>query len=448
METKDASGAPSAVSIARAGGLNLAGRLTSGAAVFGLAVITTNVLDTYGRGVYAILSTWAGIAMTILTGGTAVLAADLIHGRHKEPQLHGVACAFAVQAGLVLFPLAAVIALIADGVSPVAVLCAAAVASLLTYCNYEMSIAQARGDVVRVSLADMGMAVFPLMLTAVAAFAVADPTVTLLMVAWAIGALLVVCLQLTDAIATTGVVIRRSWSMAAGIMRRSIGVSAANGVALLMARIDVLVVAAVLGTSAAGVYSIPVALAANLLLLSRALLTATYRPIMTAEPHEVGARLSAALRHGVIVVLVGGCLSVPFVALLAGPVFGDAYSGIWEPYALLVPASAFLCVGEMLRHFLITRLERQREILIASAGMLTANGILAVAGSAWFGLMGAAASTTIAYAGGVVALVTVCARALSMPVFSLAMPRRSDLKPYLRLVRLAATKLRSARSMP
>ena len=448
MERKDAPGAPSAESIARAGGLNLAGRLTSGAAVFGMAVITTNVLDTYGRGVYAILSTWAGIAMTILTGGTAVLAADLIHGREDESLLHGVACAVGAQAGFLLLPLAAVIALFAGGVSPIAVLCAAAVAALLTYCNFEMSIAQARGDVIRVSLADIGMAIFPLLLTTVAAFAVADPTVTLVMAAWAIGALLLMCLQLTDAIRTRGIVLKRSWSVAAGIMRRSVGVSAANGVALLMARIDVLVVAAVLGTSAAGVYSIPVALAASLLLLSRALLTATYRPIMTAAPAEVGARLSSALRHSVIVVLAGGCLSVPIVALLAGPVFGDAYSEIWRPYAVLVPASAFLCVGEMLRHFLITRLEQQREILLASAGMLIANGILAFAGAALFGLVGAAASTTIAYAGGVAALVAVCARTLSMPVLSLAVPRPSDLIPYLRLVRLMATKLRSALPVP
>src|SRR5919108_452493 len=75
------------------------------------------------------------------------------------------------------------------------------------------------------------------------------------------------------------------------------------------------VAAAVLSTSAAGVYSIPVALAGSLLLLSRSLLTATYHSIMTAPPNEVAARLSAALRHSVIVVLVGGALSVPVVAV-------------------------------------------------------------------------------------------------------------------------------------
>ena len=74
-------------SVARDSGLNLAARMTSGAAVLGLAVISTNVLDTHGRGVYAILSTWAGVAMTIITGGTVVLAADLIHGRHRAPVL-------------------------------------------------------------------------------------------------------------------------------------------------------------------------------------------------------------------------------------------------------------------------------------------------------------------------------------------------------------------------
>jgi O-antigen/teichoic acid export membrane protein len=447
VDRKDALRAPSAESIARAGVLNLAGRLTSGAAVLGLAVLSTNVLDTYGRGVYAILSTWAGIATTILAGGTAVMAADLIHGRHAEPVLHGAACAIASLAALVLVPLAAAISLLTSGASLLALLCTAAVAALLTYSNFEMSIAQARGDVVRVSLTDIGMAGFPLIVTAAAALLVPDPTVATLMAAWAIGAVLVAAVQLTDAIVTGGLAVKRAWRVAAGIMRRSVGVSLANGTALLTSRIDVLVVAVVLSTADAGVYSIPVALSTGLLLLSRSLLTATYHSIMTAPPAEVGGRLSSALRHSVIVVMAGGCLSVPVVAVTAGPVFGDAYAGIWRPYAVLVPASACLCVGEMLRHFLITRLERQREIVLVSAGMLVANGVLAVAGAAALGLMGAAASTTITYAAVAAALVAICARALGIPMVALAVPRRSDLAPYWRVLRLLLAKLRSSRSV-
>jgi hypothetical protein len=185
--------------------------MTSGAAVLGLAVLSTNVLDTHGRGIYAILSTWAGIAMTIITGGTVVLAADLIHGRHQAPVLHGASCAMALQAALVLFPVAVAISVLTDGVTLVALLCTAAVAVLVTYTNFEMAIAQARGSVLRVSLTDIGMAVFPLVATTAAVLIVADPTVATLMAAWAVGATVTAALQLTDALATTGVVIRHAW---------------------------------------------------------------------------------------------------------------------------------------------------------------------------------------------------------------------------------------------
>ena len=124
--------------------------------------------------------------------------------------------------------------------------------------------------------------------------------------------------------------------------------------------------------------------------------------------------------------MIGGCLSIPVVAVAAGFVFGEAYSEIWRPYAILVPAIAGLCVGEMLRHFLITRLERQREILVTTGAMLVVNGLLAVVGAAAFGLEGAAASTTVTYLAAAAGLVWYCARSLSVRMRELAVPRRSD----------------------
>ena len=187
------------------------------------------------------------------------------------------------------------------------------------------------------------------------------------------------------------------------------------------------VVAAVLSVSAAGVYSIPVALAANLMLLSRALLTASYRSIMTAGADAIAGRLGPRSATASIVVLVGGLVSLPVVAVAAGPVFGAAYADIWEPYALLVPASACLCVVEVLRHFLLTRLERQREFVLLATGMLVANAALAAAGAAAFGIVGAAASTTITYAIAAVALVALCSRIVGVPMRELA--RAAPLRP-------------------
>jgi O-antigen/teichoic acid export membrane protein len=438
---------PSASAIARASSLNLAGRLTSGAASLGLAALTTNVLDTHGRGIYAILTTWAGIAMTIITGGTPVLAADLIHGREREPVLHGASFAIAVGSALVLIPLAMTVSLFTTAVTLAALVYAAAIAVLVTYSNFEMAIAQARGDVLRVSLTDIAMALFPLVATAIAAV-IFQPTATMLVGAWAAGALVTATIQLTGALVAGQLVLRRAWGLAASITRRSFRLALANGTALLVSRIDVLVVAAVISASAAGVYSIPVALSASLLLLSRALLTATYHSIMTAPASEVGARLGAALRHSVIVVLVGGSLSIPFVAVGAGFVFGGAYSEIWRPYAILVPASAFSCMIEVLRHFLVTRLERQREFLFTAVGMLILNGVLAVVGAAEFGLLGAAASTTITYACAALVLVAFCARWLSVSMLELALPRRSDLGAYWRVLRPLLARLRPTDNRP
>jgi O-antigen/teichoic acid export membrane protein len=434
--------APSGAALARASALNLAARLTSGAATLGLAVLTTNVLDTHGRGVYALLTTWAGIGATILTGGTTVLAADLIHRRHDEPVLHGASFAIGVASALVLVPACVLVGLLTGGATLAALACTALLTALVTYSSFEMAIAQAHGDVLRVSLTDIGMAAVPFIATVIVAVTF-DPTPGTLIAAWVAGAAVTAAVQFAGALRAGGLLLRRAWRVAASIVRRSIRVALANGTSLLCARIDVFVVAAVISVSAAGVYSIPVALAANLLLLSRALLTASYRSIMTAPEEEVAARLSTAVRHSVIVVLVGGGLSFPVVAVAAGAVFGDAYGTIWQPYAFLVPASACVCVVEVLRHFLLTRLERQNEFVLIATGMLVVNGLLAAAGAAAFGLPGAAASTTIAYALAALALVALCARMLAVSMRELAVPRWSDVAAYGRAARSLAHRRRA-----
>jgi Na+-driven multidrug efflux pump len=100
-----------------------------------------------------------------------------------------------------------------------------------------------------------------------------------------------------------------------------------------------------------------------------------------------------------------------------------------------------------MRHFLLTRLERQREFLLIATIMLLLNGGLAIVGAAEFGLPGAAASTAITYTCDAVALVAICARALSVPMRELAVPRRSDLASYWRIVRSLRARPGSTDSM-
>ena len=69
--------------------------------------------------------------------------------------------------------------------------------------------------------------------------------------------------------------------------------------------------------------------------------------------------------------------------------------------------------------------------------------VLAVVGAAEFGLLGAAASTTITYACAALVLVAFCARWLSFSMLELALPRRSDFAAYWRVLRPMLARSRS-----
>jgi O-antigen/teichoic acid export membrane protein len=438
---------PTTAYLVRASAFNLGSRLIAGAATLGLAVLTTNVLDTHGRGVYVLLTTWVAIGSTIITGGMAVLAADLIHGRRDVATLHGASTAIATASLLVLVPLSLVLSLVVGDGMTAALTMAAALAAALIYMGFEVALAQARGKVLTVSLLEAGLEVLPLAATGVAAVVI-QPTATSLIAAWTVAALLTALIQLALATREGALTPWRAAGAGLSVMRRSLGVALWKGATLLCSRIDVLIVAAVLSTSAAGVYSIPVALAASLLILPRSLLTATYHPLMTAPADRLASRLGTALRHGVILVLGAGAVAIGVVAATAGFVFGEAYADIWQPFAVLVAASACLAVAEMTGQVLLTRYERQRELVLTWLVALAVNGVLAAAGAAWLGLVGAALSTTITYVLAALAQVWFTARLLSVRMHELVIPRRADLRAYGRVGRslLATLRVRLGRA--
>jgi O-antigen/teichoic acid export membrane protein len=221
-------------------------------------------------------------------------------------------------------------------------------------------------------------------------------------------------------------------ALALGWLWRSRAIALSNGALQLCARIDVLVVSIVISVSAAGIYSIPVALAANLLLFPRSLITVTYRAIMIVPAKDLAPRLGATMRRCVLLTMAGALLGVPLAAVLAGPIFGNAYAGIWQQLAILMPGIAAWSIVELLRHVLLTRFERQREVLLTAFGMTIGNGILAVIGSAAFGLNGAAASTTITYVAAAIWMTRVCSLRLGVPARRMYVPLRTDLFPAAR----------------
>jgi O-antigen/teichoic acid export membrane protein len=410
---------------ARASALNLMARLISGAAAFALAVLTTRVLDTHGRGTYVVLTTAAGVGVVILSAPAPVMIADLVRDRSDEAELRGGMLALGAGSALVLASVAMFVNIAGARLPgpPLVQILAALATGIVVFVSCEISLAQARGRVTAVGLGEIALAILPLG-ASLAIVVYGRVSLVSLITAWLAGVSATAALQLGFALRRHAIIVTRSdivWRW----LWRARGIAISNGMLQLCARIDVLVVSAVLSVSAAGIYSIPVALAANLLLFPRALLTVTYRSIMTAPREEIARRTAQTTTGCAALVLAGGALGVPITALLASRVFGSAYADAWRPLAVLVPGIAGWSVVEVLRHVLLTRLERQREVLITAIGMAVANGVLAVAGSSEFGYVGAAASTTITYLGAALWMARVCSRQLGVPVRRLFIPSRS-----------------------
>jgi O-antigen/teichoic acid export membrane protein len=397
-------------------------RLASGAAAFALAVLTTHVLDTHGRGVYVVLTTAAGIGVVVLSAPTPVMVADLIHERHTEAELRGGMLALGCGSALVLGLVVVVVNLLGARLpGPLwAQVMAAVGTGIVVFVSCEITLAQATARVAAVGWGEIALATLPLLASIVVAVS-GHASVGSLMAAWLAGVVVTAALQLAWA-AKRRAIARVLSAVVTRWLWRARSVAFSNGMLQLCARVDVLVVSAVLSVASAGIYSIPVALAANLLLFPRALLTVTYRSIMTAPAAQIVRRTAVTTTGCALLVLVGGAIGVPATALLASRVFGPAYSEIWRPLAVLVPGIAGWSIVEVLRHVLLTRLERQREVLLTAIGMAVANGILAVVGSREYGLTGAAASTTITYVVAALWMARVCSRQLEVPLRRMFVP--------------------------
>jgi O-antigen/teichoic acid export membrane protein len=372
-----------------------------------------------------VLTTAAAIGVVVLVAPAPVMLADLVRNLSDEAELRGGMLALGAGSAVVLAVAALIANLAGFGLpGPVWVQVAAAIATgVVVFVSCEISLAQATGRVTAVGLGEIALATLPLLFSAaIAAFGHA--ALGSLITAWLAGVCATAALQLWFAL-RRGAVKPTAPAMVWGWLWRARGIAISNGMLQLCARIDVLVVSAVISVSAAGVYSIPVALAANLLLFPRSLLTVTYRSIMTAPREQIARRAAATTTGSAALVLVGGAIGVPLTAALSGHIFGDAYADIWRPLAVLVPGIAAWSVVEVLRHVLLTRLEQQREVLFTAIGMAGANGVLAVVLSSEFGYVGAAASTTITYVAAALWMALVCSRHLGVPLRRMFVPARS-----------------------
>jgi O-antigen/teichoic acid export membrane protein len=395
-------------SIARASGRSFVFILMTTGCEFLIALVTARGYGAEGRGLYALASTAAMLIVTVLGGVSAALAREIAHRRTTPGGIYAAATLIAAFGGTVILLAAFTARAIVGSSDSMNVIAIGAVAATFILLGvYQLTIFNAEDRIALMLNLDLANVLIPLAALVVAVIVWPDDAV-IGIAAWAAAHAVV-------PLATIGIqwhLQRFSTTGIRALVRRLLiagaPVSLANGVMRLFYRVDVLILAAFRPLGDVGRYSIAVAGAESLFVLSRAVATAAFaRQVGKDTTEEEAVGLTArTVRHSVLLLAGGAVVVVPLTWALAGPIFGDAFDTVWQPLLLLVPGVIFLAIAEVLRQWFVVRHERAREYLIMAAMGTVVNGGLAIALVPSLGAEGAALATTASYlcAGGYLAL--------------------------------------------
>jgi O-antigen/teichoic acid export membrane protein len=165
--------------------------------------------------------------------------------------------------------------------------------------------------------------------------------------------------------------------------------------AFLIIRSDMLLVNYFLGAAQAGVYSVAVNFVDLLLVFPTAVGTMLF-PRISAQPKDDGTLTASACRHtvaGMAALCIGvGMLAHPLIVLL----YGDAFRGAAAPLLLLLPGILALSLETIFMNDLAGRGLPPIVIVVPAVGLVL-NLALNLAFIPRFGLLAAAASSSLAY---------------------------------------------------
>jgi len=209
-------------------------------------------------------------------------------------------------------------------------------------------------------------------------------------------------------------------------------------------RAGLIVLAAMVSAEAVGVYSVAVAVGEILYLTSQALQVSALRAI-GGSTRDASIRLSArALRHAVLLALVGGVLMVP-AALVALPlIVGDGYEDVPLLLALLVPGIIAQAGALTLTTYFTVQAGRPWVVTRATLAMAVLSLIVSVPAIELLGITGAAVGASVANIVGAILIVHTFLTESGLPVGSLR-PGITELADYRQLTR---SLLRRVRTVP
>lgn len=425
MTTEDVSPA------ARGGLRSLTFRVLAATSDFLVLLVTTRGFGAEGRGLYALTSLALTSAGMVLGGPSVVMRREL--GRKRAPLGRLFAASLVYAGGVLALALVVLVPLMAAWETHSILLYASIAIAPMLLTEFQISLYQALGDMRRMHYVWLARSVVPL--TALTVVALAAPgQIHLALLVWACVQFVVPTVTLTVQQRQTGLEFRHLKPLLARVIRRGMPVSVGNGITMLSYRLDVIVVAALVGVAAAGRYSVATAAGETLLLLSRAVLTGAYAPMITSDIGESVRVTVRMIRHCIALVVPAGLLLTVIARVAVGRVFGGGFADVWVLVGLLVPSFLALSITEVLVGFLVVRLERTREFLLMSSAASAGNLVGAAGLVTLLGVAGAAISSSIFSTLSALYLLVRLVRA-GGPTNPLAyLPGRAELQDYRRLL--------------
>lgn len=173
--------------------------------------------------------------------------------------------------------------------------------------------------------------------------------------------------------------------------------SAAQLATMLNMRIDIFVVSAALGAVALGVYTLAVAIGELLWQLSTPFMVAAFPRITTAPPAEAAAFTAKLIRHILALVAPAGALLWVLAPTLITALYGSAFREAGGALRWLMLGMVAYAAEAPLGYYLLVRLKRPGLILLIQGTSAVVCAAITLATVRSFGILGAAAATTITY---------------------------------------------------
>jgi O-antigen/teichoic acid export membrane protein len=396
-----------------------------------LGVLTARVLGTHARGLYVTPMVFAGLVTAAFGGLSSATSYFLL----RRAAGRGVVLAAVITASSFIVTGAgatAVLAVVGHALwaAPAAIISLPGPAALMVVTGYVIGTHRVRGSAVLASASPaLTLAVMLVMF-----FGIGQRNVTGAIAGWLIatnliGIAAIVWMAFDARRLPAGHASPRAFT-AYSLRSGLVGL-----VTLLNYRADVYIVA-VLGTPAMlGMYTLAVSAAETLLSATQVTAVVTAPHVGSLEQGAAASLAARAVRHNVLVAGVS-CAALALVAPFAVYLlYGSAFMPVVPAMRVLLIGVFALSLGSPMATYFTIRLGRPEVPLV----LVSMSALICIGGSILLiprlGLVGAALASTVAYVAGQSAAIIWFASVARIDIRAMLIPRGSDLRTYLEVVR-------------